>query len=351
MCFFNFFKMNRDMGIDLGTANTLIYISEKGVVLNEPSVIAAETYTGKVVATGHEAKDMIGRSPDTIKVVRPLQEGVISDFDMTAEMLKQLIRKAINKHGGNLHLRVVIGVPSGVTEVEKRAVEEVVRQMGAREVYILEEPMAAAIGVGLDVNGNEGCMIADIGGGTTDIAIIALGGIVTSTSIRYAGDKFNEAIIQYMRKNYELHVGERTAEELKVQVGCALVDVDENGREVLKTVEARGRDAVTGLPRMVEITSKDMKLALEDSVDIILDGIRLTLEQCPPELSADIVRNGLVLAGGGGLLHNLDLLIHERTGMKVTVAENAFESVALGAGISLKDIDHLKNYVKNKRKR
>ena len=348
MCFF---KVNKDMGIDLGTANTLIYLSDKGIVMNEPSVIAVEAYTGKLVAIGHEAKAMIGRSPDTIKVVRPLQEGVISDFDMTAAMLKGFIQKALHKSGGTPNLRVVIGVPSGVTEVEKRAVEEVVRQMGGKEVYILEEPMAAAIGVGLDVNGSEGCMIADIGGGTTDIAIIALGGIVSSTSIRYAGDKFDDAIIQFMRKNYELHVGEQTAEELKEHVGCAIVDYDELGREVLLTIEAKGRDALTGLPRMVTITNKDMQQALEESVEVVIDGIKSTLENCPPELSADIVNNGLVLTGGGGMLRNLDHLIEERTGMKVIVAENAFESVAMGAGISLKNIEHLKNYVKNKRKR
>ncbi len=341
----------KDMGIDLGTANTLIYIADKGIVVNEPSVIAMEKYTRKLIATGTAAKEMIGRAPDNINVVRPLQDGVISDFDMTVEMLKDMIGKALGKKAGSVKLRVVVGVPSGVTEVEKRAVEDTIRQMGAKDVYILEEPMAAAIGAGLDVDDAKGCMIADIGGGTTDIAVIALSGIVSSTSIRHAGDKFNDAIVQYMRKEHGLHIGERTAEELKIHMGCAIVDVDENGKEDETTMDAKGRDAITGLPKVVAITKRDMQMALKDSIEVVVDGVKATLENCPPELSADIVTNGLVLAGGGGMIHNLDKLIEQRTGMKVRVAENAFEAVVMGAGKSLKHIDKLKSYVANRRKR
>lgn len=336
-----FFK--NDMGIDLGTANTLIYMKEKGIVLNEPSVIAMDKIRNTVMATGEEAKKMIGRTPASIEVVRPLREGVISDFDMTAEMIKVFIRRALGNKSAN-NLRISIGVPSGVTEVEKRAVEEVVRQLGAKEVYILEEPMAAAIGSDLAIDEPEGCMICDIGGGTTDIAIIALGGIVTSTSLRYAGDKLNDAIVSYMRKNYNLAIGDKTAEELKINIGCAMIETDENGEEVIKTETARGRDLISGLPSTVEVTNRDMFYALEESVEIIIDGIRATLEKAPPEIAADIVNNGLVLSGGGGMLSQLDRLISERTGMSVVVQENAFEAVALGTGKSLENLEKLKRY-------
>jgi len=349
MGFFNFFK--KDMGIDLGTANTLIYIADKGIVLNQPSVIAYETRSKKIIAVGEQAKAMIGRTPDSVTAVRPLQDGVISDFDMTAEMLSSLITRALGDGSGTNKLRVVVGVPSGVTEVEKRAVEEVVRQMGAREVYILEEPMAAAIGAGLSVDDAEGCMICDIGGGTTDIAIIALGGNVASTSIRYAGDKMNEAVIQYIRKNKGLVIGEKTAENLKINIGCAMLDVDEAGNEINSTMTASGRDLLTGLPTSVEVTSREMLNALEESVDIIIEGLRNTLEKTPPEIAADIVEYGLVLTGGGGLLHNLNKVIENKTGMKVSVAENAFEAVAYGAGKSLSDIEKLKRYATNSLRR
>lgn len=338
-----------DMGIDLGTANTLIYMKEKGIVLNEPSVIAMDKLNNSVMATGAAAKEMIGKAPSTIEVIRPLKDGVISDFDMTAEMIRVFIRRALgNKSGGNL--RIAVGVPSGVTEVEKRAVEEVVRQMGAKEVYILEEPMAAAIGSNLAIDGAEGCMIADIGGGTTDIAIIALGGIVTSISLRYAGDKLNEAIVQYMRKTFNLAIGDKTAENLKIHIGCAMMDTDENGNEIIITDKARGRDIISGLPATVEVTNKDMFLALEESVDIIIDGIKSTLEKAPPEISADIVMNGLVLSGGGGTLTNLDKLIAKKTGMTVAVEQNAFEAVALGTGKSLEDLEKLKRYARVSRR-
>ena len=337
-----FFK-NEDMGIDLGTANTLIYVKEKGIILNEPSVIAMDKINRSVMATGIDAKKMIGRAPASIEVVRPLSEGVISDFDMAAEMIKVFITRALGNKNAN-GVRICIGVPSGVTEVEKRAVEEVVRQLGAKEVYILEEPMAAAIGSNLEVDEPEGCMICDIGGGTTDIAIIALGGIVTSTSLRYAGDNLNEAIIGYMRRTYNLAIGEKTAEELKINIGCAMIAKDENGNDIVKTEKARGRDLLSGLPATVEVSNYDMLSALGESVEIIIDGIKATLEKAPPEIAADIVNNGLVLSGGGGMLAHLDTLIAQRTGMNVSVQENAFEAVVLGAGKSLENIEKLKRY-------
>lgn len=332
-----------DMGIDLGTANTLIYMKEKGIVLNEPSVIAMDKLSNTVMATGTAAKRMIGKTPASIEVVRPLREGVISDFDMTAEMIRVFIRKALGNKNSN-NLRISIGVPSGVTEVEKRAVEEVVRQMGAKEVYILEEPMAAAIGSNLAIDEAEGCMICDIGGGTTDIAIIALGGIVTSISLRYAGDKLNDAIVAYMRKTFNLAIGDKTAEELKIKVGCAMIETDEQGNEITITEQARGRDIISGLPSTVEVTNRDMLIALEESVEIIIDGIKSTLEKAPPEIAADIVNNGLVLSGGGGMLSELDKLISQKTGMSVTVEGNAFEAVALGTGKSLENLEKLKRY-------
>ena len=248
------FLSAKDMGIDLGTANTLIYIKDSGIVLNEPSVIAVDNRRGVTLAVGDEAKAMIGKAPANISVIRPLQDGVISDFDRTADMLSEFIAKAVSANKIK-NYRAVVGVPSGVTEVEKRAVEEVVRQMGASEVYILEEPMAAAIGAGLDVDSSTACMIADIGGGTTDIAIVALGGIVASTSIRHAGDKFNDAIIQYVRKRHSLLIGEKTAEKLKIQAGAACLDTDENGDEIIKTVKTSGRDIISGLPKIIDVGS------------------------------------------------------------------------------------------------
>lgn len=340
----------KDMGIDLGTANTLIFIKGSGIVLNEPSVIAVENRDGKTLAVGHAAKAMLGKAPASISVVRPLQDGVISDFDRTADMLKSFLETAL-KVKRIRNFRVVVGVPSGVTEVEKRAVEEIVRQMGATEVFILEEPMAAAIGAGMPVDGTNGCMIADIGGGTTDVAIIALGGVVTSTSIRHAGDKMNEAIIQYMRKRHALLIGEHTAEALKINIGCACMDEDENGNEIIKTMSARGRDIISGLPKTLTVTNKDMMIALQESLDIIVDAIKTTIEKAPPEIAADIAERGMMLSGGGGKIHNLDKLITKRTEMSVDVADNAFEAVAVGTGMSLEDIEKLKVYAQNGKKR
>lgn len=340
----------KDMGIDLGTANTLIYVKGSGIVLNEPSVIAVDSRGGKTLAVGAAAKEMLGKAPSNISVVRPLQDGVISDFDRTADMLKSFLEAALkNKRIRNF--RVVVGVPSGVTEVEKRAVEEIVRQMGATEVFILEEPMAAAIGAGMPVDGTNGCMIADIGGGTTDVAIIALGGVVTSTSIRHAGDKMNEAIIQYMRKRHALLIGERTAEKLKINIGCACLDEDEDGNEVIVSMDARGRDIISGLPKTLSVTNKDMMIALQESLDIIIDAIKTTIEKAPPEIAADIAERGMLLSGGGGKIYNLDKLIKKRTDMDVKVADNAFEAVAVGTGMSLDDIEKLKIYAQNDKKR
>ena len=336
---FNLFS--QDLGIDLGTANTLIYTKSKGIILNEPSVIAVDEGTRKILATGREAKNMLGRAPAHIKVVRPLEEGVISDFSMTQTMLKDFVRKVIPQKTFFTKLRIVVGVPSGVTEVEKRSVEEVLRHMGAQEVYILDEPMAAALGVGLAVDDAKGCMIADIGGGTSDIAIIALGGIVNSTSLRLAGDKFDDAIISYMRKSYNLLIGEQTAEELKINIGCVFPDPESDAPS---SMDARGRDVLTGLPKTVEVTSMDIMKALEEPIATIIDGIKATLENAPPELSADIVNNGMVLAGGGGRLRGLDKLIEYHTGMKVSIADNALEAVVEGAGKSLTDIEKVRRY-------
>lgn len=340
----------KDMGIDLGTANTLIYVKGSGIVLNEPSVIAVDSRGGKTLAVGAAAKEMLGKAPSNISVVRPLQDGVISDFDRTADMLKSFLEAAL-KIKRIRNFRVVVGVPSGVTEVEKRAVEEIVRQMGATEVFILEEPMAAAIGAGMPVDGTNGCMIADIGGGTTDVAIIALGGVVTSTSIRHAGDKMNEAIIQYMRKRHALLIGECTAEKLKINIGCACLDEDEDGNEVIVSMDARGRDIISGLPKTLSVTNKDMMIALQESLDIIIDAIKTTIEKAPPEIAADIAERGMLLSGGGGKIYNLDKLIKKRTDMDVKVADNAFEAVAVGTGMSLDDIEKLKIYAQNDKKR
>ena len=351
----NFLKIfggfsSKDMGIDLGTANTLIYVKDQGIVLNEPSVIAVDSDINKILAVGKHAKDMIGKAPRNINVVRPLQDGVISDFDKTADMLKAFIEKAMEQKKMR-NYRVAVGVPTGVTEVEKRAVEEVVRSMGAMEVYILEEPMAAAIGAGLPVDGTTGCMIADIGGGTTDVAIIALGGVVASTSIRHAGDKFNDAIVQYMRKRHALLIGDKTAEDLKINLGCACMDEDEFGNEIIKTMDARGRDIISGLPKTLEVTNKDILIALQESMAMIVDAVKVTIEKAPPEIAADIAENGMMLSGGGANIYNLDKLIEKKTGMNVVVADNSFEAVALGTGRGLEDIEKLKVYTRKSKRR
>ena len=344
MCFSLF---TQDIGIDLGTANTLIYVKNKGIVLNEPSIIAIDDATKKILAVGKEAKEMVGRTPDYIKVVRPLQDGVISDFVMTQTMLREFLKTVLSEHSFLQKVRVVVGVPSGVTGVEKRAVEEVVRQMGAKEVYILDEPMAAAIGVGIPVDDPVGHMIADIGGGTSDIAIIALGGIVTSVSLRDAGDEMDEAIVTYMRKTYNLIIGTKTAEDIKIKIGSIFPT---SSSEERVTMEAKGRDVISGLPKSVTIDSIDMMKALEETITIIVEGIKNTLENAPPELSADISTNGMVLAGGGSMIRGLGQLIEQQTGLKVSLAENALEAVAEGTGKSLENIKNIKRYAMRDRR-
>lgn len=334
----------QDIGIDLGTANTLVYIKGKGIVLDEASVIAYNTSTKKVIAVGNEAKKMLGAAPPHIKVVRPLQDGVISDFGMASMMLKHFVTKVITTSSFFTAVRVVVGVPSGVTEVEKRAVEDVMRQMGAKEVFIMEEPMAAAIGSGLDVDASTGCMITDIGGGTSDIAIIALGGIVTSTSLRIAGDKMNEAIIAYVRKVYSLLIGEKMAEKIKIAIGCAFIDESEPDWVLKENIS--GRDLVSGLPKIIEVSSRDICKALEECIGEIIDGIKSTLENAPPELAADIINNGMVLAGGGACLRGFDKLIEKETGIRTTIAENSAEAVAMGTGLSLQNMDTIQAHVR-----
>lgn len=343
------FGFTRDMGIDLGTANTLIYVKDKGVVVNEPSVIAYDKRSSKIIAIGTEAKNMLGKAPNNIIVVRPLRDGVISDFDMAAEMLQRFIGMATGDKKMNGY-RVAAGVPSGVTEVEKLAVEEVILALGAKDVYILDEPTAAAIGAGADIDSSTACMVADIGGGTSDIAVLALGGIVVSTSLRYAGDKFNEAIIQYIRKKKGIYIGEKTAEELKINVGSAYVELDNNGKEIIKSMDARGRDLVSGLPKTFKVTNKDMEVALHESMEMIVDAIKSTIEKAPPEVAADIAEHGIMLAGGGSMIENLDTLITDKTGMIVTMAENPYEAVAIGTGKSLEDIAKLEVYAKDSKR-
>ena len=336
-----FFK--QDLGIDLGTANTLVYTKDKGIILNEPSVIAVDMNTNTVLGVGREAKEMLGRAPGNIQVVRPLKDGVISDFVMAQTMLKEFIKKTQIKSGAFSSLRVVIGVPSGVTEVEKRAVDSVVREMGAKDVFILTEPMAAAIGANLAVDDARGCMICDIGGGTSDVAVIALGGIVTSVSLRCAGDKMDEAIVAYVRKTYNLIIGDKTAEEIKKTVGVVEPSVLTEPNAVTE-MQARGRDIITGLPKTVTVRALDIMEALKEPIGMIMDAIKSTLEQTPPELAADIVNSGLVLAGGGALLKGLDRLIENQTGMKVIIADNALEAVAEGTGRSLESVEKIKRY-------
>jgi len=327
----------KDLGIDLGTANTLVYVRGKGIVVREPSVVALRTDTKTIEAVGEQAKRMIGRTPGNIRAVRPMKDGVIADFDTTATMIKYFIRQAYKRTLFSRQPNVMVCVPSGITAVEKRAVEDATRQAGAREAYTIEEPFAAAIGADLPVWEPTGSMVVDIGGGTTEVAVISLGGIVTSRSIRVAGDEMDEAIIQYIKRTYNLLIGERTAEQLKMDIGSALpVDSEQ-------TVEIRGRDLVTGLPKTIPITSNEVTEALTDTVGAIVEAVKVTLERCPPELSADIMDRGIVLTGGGGLLRNLDKLLARETGMPVIVAENPLDCVAVGTGRALENIHLFKS--------
>jgi rod shape-determining protein MreB len=331
----NLFRvLSNDIGIDLGTANTLVYVKGKGIVMREPSVVAIDTASRRVLAVGDEAKRMLGRTPGNITAIRPMKDGVIADFDITEAMLRYFIKKVQN-NSKMIPPRVVIAIPSGITEVEKRAVKESAIHAGAREVLLLEEPMASAIGVGLPVEEPAANMIVDIGGGTTEVAIISLAGIVFSKSIRVAGDELDSAIINYMKRAYNLLIGERTAEEIKLKVGSAY-PLDE---EI--TLEVKGRDSVAGLPKTIHITSQEIREALADTVASIVDAVRNALERCPPELSADLVDRGFVLAGGGALLRGIDRLLSERTGLPVTVADDPLSAVANGTGAVLEDLNWL----------
>lgn len=326
----------QDIGIDLGTASVLVYIKGKGIVLREPSVVALDRNTNKILAVGEEARLMLGRTPGNIVAIRPLKEGVISDYDITEKMLRYFIDKAIGRRR-IVKPRMVVCVPSGVTEVEKRAVIDAANNAGARTTRLIEEPIASAIGAGLDISKASGNMVLDIGGGTTDIAVISLGGIVVSTSIKIAGDKFDEAIVRYMRKKHNIMIGERTAEALKINAGTAFP------REEQLKVEVRGRNLISGLPKTIEVTSDEMLEALSEPISAIADAVHSVLERTPPELSADISDRGIVMAGGGSLLNGLDKLISKRTGIPVYVAEDAISCVAIGTGKALEHIDILQD--------
>lgn len=326
---------SKDIGIDLGTANILIALKGKGIVLREPSVVALDKVTGEIVATGKEAREMLGRTPENIKAVRPMQDGVIADFTSTGLMLKNMLRKVCQKYNAGKP-RVVVGVPSGITEVEKRAIEEAFLQANAKEVYLIQEPMAAAIGAGLNVKEAMGNMIIDIGGGTTEVAVISLGGVVASTSIRVAGNEIDESIVEYLKKNKGIATGLSAAESLKIELGCAMPLLSEMTKEI------RGRDLDTGLPKNVLVSSKDIEGAMKKPISEIIEAIINTLSVTPPELAADIIENGIYLAGGGAQIRNLDNLIAQKTGVQTYVADTPLECVAIGAGKVLENIDSLK---------
>ncbi|HON43223.1 MAG TPA: rod shape-determining protein [Bacillota bacterium] len=323
---------SRDMGIDLGTANTLVFVRGKGIVLQEPSVIAIDHNSQEILAVGYDAKKMVGRTPASIVAVRPLRDGVIADLDVTVTMLRHFIDKASRRHGV-FKPRVVIGVPSGVTQVERRVIHDSAMQAGAKEACLVEEPMAAAIGAGLPVEDPTGNMVVDIGGGTTEVAVISLGGIVASKSITTAGDKMDEAIVNYMKRNYNLMIGERTAEEIKKTVGSAYPIQQE------ETMEARGRDIVNGLPKTVTISSSEIQQALSDTVSEIVNAVRSTLEKTPPELSADVIDKGIAMTGGGSMLRGLDRLLSDATGMPAYLTEDPLTCVVRGAGLVVEHLD------------
>lgn len=325
--------LTKDVAIDLGTANTLIYVKGKGIVIREPSVVAIDRYTGKIVAVGNEANQMIGRTPDNIIAVRPMKDGVIADFDITQAMIKHFIRKA--DVVGIMKPRVVVCIPSGITEVERRAVEEAVIQAGAKEVALIEEPMAAAIGAGLPVRRATGSMIMDIGGGTTEVAVISMGGIVSSRSIRVAGDALDTAIINYLKKNAGINVGDKMAEEIKFEIGSAYEDDDE------ALFDVRGRDVRTGLPKTVQIKESQIREAMRENIDEMLEAVKLTLEHTPPELAADVMERGIMLTGGGALIKGLDRLLTSVTKIPAYVAEYPLDCVAVGTGKALDNIKEL----------
>ncbi len=327
--------LGRDMAVDLGTANTLVYVRGRGIVLNEPSVVALNTNNGQIVAVGVEAKRMIGRTPGNIVAIRPLKDGVIADFDVTERMLRYFIQK-VHRRSHMAKPRLVVAVPSGITGVEQSAVKEAGHQAGARRVYIIEEPMAAAIGAGLPIHEPTGNMVVDIGGGTTEVAVISLGGIVTSQSIRVGGDELDQAIITFGKKEYSLMLGERTAEEIKMALGSAFPAEDEPHAEI------RGRDLVSGLPKTVVISAAEVRKAIEEPVNLVVDAVKNTLDKCPPELAGDVMDRGIALTGGGALLRGLESRIREETGMPVQVADNPLDSVVLGTGKCVEDFETLR---------
>jgi cell division protein ftsA len=327
---------SKNIGIDLGTANTLVYIEGKGIVLREPSVVAKNTQTGEIISVGSDAKEMIGRTPGSIKAIRPMKDGVIADYDTTAAMLKYFIEKTV----GNSKPSAMICVPSGVTEVEKRAVIDAARVAGAREAYVIEEPFAAAIGAGLPVMDPTGSMVVDIGGGTTDVATISLGGIVSSRSTRMAGDKFNAAIAAYIHQNFNLLIGERTAEAIKIQIGSASVEKAKD----IESMSIRGRDLITGLPKSMDIDAVDVAKAIQEVVQSIIAAIKETLEETSPEIAADVIDHGIVLTGGGALLKNLQEVISEATKVPVFIAQDPLDCVAIGTGESLKNIEVMRRH-------
>jgi rod shape-determining protein MreB len=327
-----------DLAIDLGTASTLVFVKGKGIVTNEPSVVAIRRDvrgTKKILAVGNDAKKMLGRTPANIVAIRPMKDGVIADFEVTESMLSYFIKKVHNRRSF-IRPRIIISVPSGITPVEKRAVKESAESAGAREIYLIEEPMAAAIGAGLPVSEASGNMIVDIGGGTTEVAVISLSGIVISKTVRVAGDKMDEAIVQYIKRKYNLLVGERTAELIKTTIGIAYPEKE------IRSVDVKGRDLVTGVPKTLEITSEEIRGAISGPVNTIVESVKTTLERTPPELAADIVDKGIVLAGGGGLLKNLDVLLREETGLPIIVAESPLTSVVMGSGMALDELSLLK---------
>ena len=329
-------SLAKDIGIDLGTASVLVYIKGKGVVLNEPSVVAIDKNTGRLLKVGAEAQAMLGRTPGNIVAIRPLRDGVISDYDMTERMLKEFIRKVT----GGFHLfppRIMVCVPSGITEVEERAVIDAGRQAGARRVYLIEEPVAAAIGAGIDITKPDGHMVVDIGGGTSDIAVISLSGVVESASIKVAGDQFNESIVKYMRRKHNILIGERTAEQMKMEIGCVYPNEEE------ATIEIKGRCLMTGLPKTITVNSTEMMEAFEEPVERILEAVHNVLERTPPELVADISNNGIVMTGGGSLVDGFDKLITARTGIHTVVAEDAISCVAEGTGKSLDSLGDMQD--------
>ncbi|MCM3086611.1 rod shape-determining protein [Bhargavaea ginsengi] len=328
---------SKDVGIDLGTANTLVFIKGKGIVLREPSVVAKNVKTGEIVAVGNDAKNMIGRTPGSIIATRPMKDGVIADFDTTTAMIQYYLREAQKASGGTWKKpNVMICVPYGITSVEQRAVIDASRQAGAKDAFTIEEPFAAAIGASLPVWEPTGSMVVDIGGGTTEVAVISLGGIVTSESIRVGGDAMDQAIISYIRKTYNLTIGDRTAEQIKIEIGSA------NVTEKPEKMEIRGRDLLTGLPKTIEISSEEVAEALKESITAIIDGVKKTLEHTPPELAADVMERGIVLTGGGALLSNLDKVIAEETNMPVSIAEDPLDCVAIGTGKALDNFDVIK---------